>query len=154
MAENDTQLTTKYEYDLTNETATILYYLDTAQVSEWHYENGRVTVGERTVPTEVTLQQALEVDRVTTEWVAVIRRYFQPTVTITSQFEYEVEKDDEKVVASLKVNGVGLVNNDFWLKETNMITYNPRPALDLDWGDYVVLWQGIHKHFNDTIMSF
>lgn len=124
------------------------------KVSEWLYQDETVSVEERTEPAEVTLQQALELNRVTNEWVSIIRRYFKPSVGSENTFDYSIKKKEDKVVLKLKINGVGVVNDDFWDSQTNMITYNPRPALNLTWTDYIILWRGIHRHFNDTINSF
>jgi len=148
------ELITKFSFDLTNKTALIEYFLNSTKVSEWLYQGEMVSVEERTEPAQVSVEQALELARVTGEWVSIIRRYFEPPLGVTSKFEYCIEKDESNVTAKLIVNGVGIVNNDVWNKTTQMITYFPRPALNLTWTDYIVLWRGVHRDFNDTIMNF
>lgn len=148
------ELITKLNFDLTNQTAAIEYYLDSQPVSEWYYEAETVTVEERTEIAEVTLEQALELDRVTQTWIGVIQRHFQPVIMKCSKFEYGIKKKATKVFVRLVVDGVGLVNDDFWSQPTGLITYNPRPALTLNWTDYITLWQGTHRLFNDAIINF
>lgn len=145
-------IATRFSFNLANGLAKIEYFLGAEVISTWEYDNGMIHVGVKEDTYHVSYDEVLLLNLDTRKWDDFISNNFNPAIFPQSEYEVELEKKEDGVSVKVKINDLE-IGGISWEKGTGLVTYAPRPELDISWGDYY-LWRKFGEEFLIAIKNF